>query len=234
MEENIRINKFLSDSGICSRRQADAYIDLGWVRINDTVAKRGMRVSEQDQVYVQDKPVHRRKRLIVLAFYKPKGLVCSMNGQGAETVAEYLQYPVRLHYVGRLDKDSEGLLLLTNDGDLADAVSRARNRHEKEYEVRVNKPVTKEFLRQMAEGIPILDTVTRPCKVRKLGATKFSIILTQGLNRQIRRMCEYCGYRVKTLKRIRIMNITLEGLQEGEYRELTPEELQGLRKRLSV
>ncbi len=229
-EKGIRINKYLSEAGVCSRRKADSYIEAGMVRINDTVAEKGSRVFPGDAVYVKDTRIQLPEQKKVIAFYKPQGLVCSTRGQGAETVLEYLNASVSLHYVGRLDKDSEGLLLLTNDGGLANAISKGANRHEKEYEVRVDRPITPEFIRQMGAGVPILDTVTRKCTVTKTGSKTFRIILTQGLNRQIRRMCEYCGYRVRFLKRIRVMNVTLEGLEPGAYRELTGKELQELRR----
>lgn len=231
-QEDIRINKYLSEAGICSRRQADAYIEQGLVQINGLTAEKGTRVHPGDQVYVRGKLVQLKTKRVILAFYKPQGLVCSHNGQGSETVWEYLNYPIRLCSVGRLDKNSEGLLLLTNDGELADQISKARNGHEKEYEVWVDRPVTKEFLDQMQNGVPILDTVTRKCKAVQTGPKSFRIVLTQGLNRQIRRMCEYCGYRVRKLKRIRVMNITLDGLKEGNYRELTEAERKELQRLL--
>ncbi len=223
-QEGIRINKYLSESGVCSRRQADTYIREGLVRINDMPATVGTRVYPGDQVFVRDTLVKPQEKRLILAFYKPEGLVCSTQGQGSETIWEYLKYPVPLYSVGRLDKNSEGLLLLTNDGELADAISRSRNRHEKEYEVWVNKQVSADFLEQMKNGVPILDTVTRRCRVMQTGSNSFRIVLTQGLNRQIRRMCEYCGYRVRKLRRVRVMNITLDGMKPGEYRELTEAE----------
>lgn len=229
-QKGIRINKYLSEAGVCSRRKADSYIEAGMIRINDSIAEKGSRVFPADVVYVRDIPVQLPEQKKVIAFYKPRGLVCSTRGQGAETVLDYLNDSLSLYYVGRLDKDSEGLLLLTNDGALANAISKGANGHEKEYEVRVDRPITQEFIRQMGAGVPILDTVTRKCKLTKTGSKTFRIILTQGLNRQIRRMCEYCGYRVRSLKRVRVMNITLEGLEPGAYRELTGKELQELRR----
>lgn len=233
-EKGIRINKYLSEAGICSRRKADEYIALGLVKVNGQPAEKGTRVVSGDQVQVKEQMVEIRNPKVVLAFYKPKGLVCSTRGQGAETVLEYLHYPMPLYYVGRLDKDSEGLLLLTNDGALANSICKAGNGHEKEYEVVVNKPITPEFIRKMGNGVPVLDTITRRCRVEQTGRQSFTIILTQGLNRQIRRMCEYCGYRVRKLKRVRIMNIHLQGLEQGAYRELEGEELQELQKRLQT
>lgn len=231
-EQGIRINKYLSEAGICSRRKADEYIVRGLVKINGKTAEKGTKIMPGDQVYVKNQLVEIRNSKVVLAFYKPRGLVCSTRGQGAETVLEYLHYPVPLYYVGRLDKDSEGLLLLTNDGILANSISKAGDRHEKEYEVVVNKPITPEFIRQMGNGVPILDTVTRECRVEQMGNRSFRIILTQGLNRQIRRMCEYCGYRVRKLKRVRVMNIDLQGLKQGTYREVEEAELQELQRLL--
>ena len=186
------------------------------------------------EICIDGKPVKKQEKKILLLFHKPKGIVCSTRQQRNEmTVTEYLDYPVRVYPIGRLDKDSEGLLLLTNEGDLVNRIMKAGNYHEKEYQVTVNKPVTEEFIRGMSGGVPILDTVTRPCKVTKTGKNSFCIILTQGLNRQIRRMCEYFGYKVVTLKRVRIMNLHLDGLEEGKYREIRPEERKELEEMLS-
>ena len=201
MDEKIRINKYLSEAGFCSRREADSLIQNGRVTVE------GHKAEPEEKV--------------LLLFHKPRGVVCSTKKQRQETtVTEYLNYPVRIYPIGRLDKESEGLLLLTNQGDLVNKIMRAGNYHEKEYLVTVNKPVDGEFVKKMSSGIPILDTITRPCFVEKTGRNSFRIILTQGLNRQIRRMCEYLGYHVCTLKRIRIMNLTLDGLKCGEYREI--------------
>ncbi len=230
--KGIRINKFLSEAGVCSRRKADEYIEAGWVRVNDVIAEKGTKVTTGDRVTVKGTEISVQEQKVVLAFYKPRGLVCSAKGQGATTVFDYLQYPGNLYYVGRLDKDSEGLLLLTNDGDLANAISKARYGHEKEYEVVVNRPVNEGFIRKMSRGVPILDTVTKECQVWQTGQKQFSIILTQGLNRQIRRMCEYCGYRVKRLKRVRVMNIELGDMEPGAYRELNSQELTELQRRI--
>lgn len=227
-QDAIRINKYLSKAGVCSRRKADEWVAEGRIQVNGTQAETGTRVYPGDVVTLQGREVRLQAHKVVLAFHKPRGLVCSLNGQGAETVQEYLNYPMQLYYVGRLDKDSEGLLLMTNDGELVNAVSRARNHHEKEYEVWVDRPVTKEFLYKMRNGIPILDTITRKCQVIQTGNRSFRIVLTQGMNRQIRRMCEYCGYRVKRLKRIRVMNIELGDLETGQYRKLEDWELKKL------
>ena len=226
----IRINKYLSEAGVCSRRKADEYIEQGRVTIHGIPVEKGACVSVDASVEVDGVTVCLKRQRVTLAFYKPRGLVCSRNGQGSKTVADYLQYPVPLYYVGRLDKESEGLLLMTNDGDLANAISKARNGHEKEYEVTVNRPVTKTFIRRMAQGVPILDTVTRPCTLRRIDDYTFSIILTQGLNRQIRYMCRYFDYHVTKLKRVRIMNIRLGNLPVGKWRDVTAEELEALKK----
>ena len=193
-----------------------------------------MKILPDAEICIDGKPVKKQEKKILLLFHKPKGIVCSTRQQRNEmTVTEYLDYPVRVYPIGRLDKDSEGLLLLTNEGDLVNRIMKAGNYHEKEYQVTVNKPVTEEFIRGMSGGVPILDTVTRPCKVTKTGKNSFCIILTQGLNRQIRRMCEYFGYKVVTLKRVRIMNLHLDGLEEGKYREIRPEERKELEEMLS-
>lgn len=192
-------------------------------------AEPGEKITEHAQVLVDGKPVQKVEEKVLLLFYKPRGVVCSTKQQRQEmTVTEYLDYPVRIYPVGRLDKESEGLLLLTNQGDLVNKIMRAGNYHEKEYLVAVDRPVDDSFVKKMSSGVPILDTVTRPCFVEKTGKKSFRIILTQGLNRQIRRMCEALGYEVKDLLRVRVMNITLDGLKEGKYRKLTDRELNEL------
>ena len=233
--ETIRINKYLASHGVCSRREADAIIASGRVRINGRIAAAGDRVLETDQVLLDGKAVRKADRPVLLLFNKPVGIVCSTKKQRQErTVTDYLQYPVRIFPVGRLDKDSEGLLLLTNQGELSDRILRAANYHEKEYEVVVNKPLTEEFLTQMRSGVRILGQVTRKCRVTKTGDCSFRIILTQGLNRQIRRMCDALGYKVRSLRRIRIMNLTLNGIDTGKFREITPDEFTELKKNLSA
>ena len=223
--EKIRINKYLSDAGICSRREADRLIQDGRVTVDGHIALQGERVSSEAEVYLDGVKAVKEERRVLLLFYKPRGIVCSTKKQRQEmTVTEYLNYPVRIYPVGRLDKESEGLLLMTNQGDLVNRIMRAGNRHEKEYLVTVNKPFDDEFLEKMAAGVSILDTITRPCMITRIGKKSFRIILTQGLNRQIRRMCEYFGYQVTSLKRVRIMNLTLDGIREGSYREITPSE----------
>lgn len=231
--ETIRINKYLASHGVCSRREADTIIASGRVRINGRIAAAGDRVLETDQVLLDGKAVRSADRPVLLLFNKPVGIVCSTKKQRQErTVTDYLQYPVRIFPVGRLDKDSEGLLLLTNQGELSDQIMRAANHHEKEYIVTIDRPVTETFLRKMSSGVPILNTVTRPCFTERTGRNSFRIILTQGLNRQIRRMCEESGCHVTALKRVRIMNLRLGGLPVGEYREAKTEEYEKLLRML--
>lgn len=223
-QEEIRINKFLSEAGVCSRRGADRLVEEGRVCIDGKRAVLGDHVLLGQKITVDGKAISREEDKILLAFHKPKGIVCTAEKREKNNIIDYLNYPKRIYPVGRLDKDSEGLILLTNDGELGNAILKARNRHEKEYIVTVNRPVTEDFLRGMAGGVPILDTMTRKCLVEKLDKRKFRIVLTQGLNRQIRRMCEYFGYRVVRLIRVRIMNIELGDLPVGSYRELTERE----------
>lgn len=224
----VRLNKFLSEAGICSRRDADKLIGNGRVTVDGRPAETGMKVLPGQVVKVGKKVVSRQDEMIVLAVNKPAGIVCTEERRERNSIVRFLNYPVRVTYVGRLDKDSRGLLLMTNNGDIINKMMRAGNRHEKEYKVTVDREITPEFLEQMARGVPILDTITRPCEVRRIGKYTFSIILTQGLNRQIRRMCESLGYQVRDLVRVRIMNIELGNLKEGEYRKLTDEELNEL------
>lgn len=228
--EGTRLNKYLAECGVCSRREADKLIEAGKVLVNGAIAGMGCKVTDADEVRVGKKVLGKAKK-VVLAFYKPVGVTCTEKDKHAEKIInDYIKYPVRVTYAGRLDKDSEGLLLLTNDGDLIEAVMRGANRHEKEYVVKVNKEVTEEFLQRMAAGIylPELEVTTRPCQLERIGKFTFKIILTQGLNRQIRRMCKELGYQVTQLKRMRIMNIKIEKIQPGKYREVTGEELKEL------
>jgi len=231
-QEEVRINKFLSEAGICSRRGADRLLEEGRVSIDGKTAEIGERVQIGQRVCVDGKSVSRQDEKVLLAFHKPKGIVCTAEKKEKNNIIDYLNYPKRIYSIGRLDKDSEGLILLTNDGELVNKIMRARNYHEKEYEVTVNKTITDNFLQGMAGGVPILDTMTRKCKVTKTGKKSFTIVLTQGLNRQIRRMCEYFNYRVVKLVRVRIMNICLEDLPVGSYRELTQDEWSQLSKAL--
>ena len=234
-EKLTRINKFLSEIGYCSRRAADKLIEQGRVKINGEVPLMGTKISEKDEVSVNGKVVHRakKKKMVYIVFNKPRGIVCTTDQlREKDNIIDYINYPTRIFPIGRLDKPSDGLIFLTNDGDIVNKILRARNNHEKEYEVYVDKPVTKKFLEHMKNGVPILDTITRKCKVKQTGKKTFKIILTQGLNRQIRRMCEYLGYEVKKLKRVRIMNIKLD-LKVGEYRDFTSSELNTLNQLLA-
>lgn len=216
--EKIRINKYLSMLGVCSRREADRMIEEGRVTVAGQKCLPGTKVSETDDVRIDGKSIKKKDPPVLLRFYKPVGIVCSTKKQFEETtVTEFIKYPYRIYPIGRLDKESEGLLLLTNQGDLVNGILKASAYHEKEYLVTVDKDVTDEFINRMSEGVPILGTVTRKCVTEKTGRRSFRIILTQGLNRQIRRMCEYLGYKVVRLKRIRIMEYTLDGLKPGEY-----------------
>ena len=226
--EKVRLNKYLSQAGICSRREADVLIEGGKVSVNGKIADPGMRVNDLDKITVEDKPVGHREKKVVLAYYKPVGVTCTEKDKHAQiTIRDVVEYPVRVPYAGRLDRDSEGLLLLTNDGDLINGLMRAANFHEKEYLVRVNKPISRDFLKKMSDGMLLkdLNERTRPCFVKEEGKFVFRIILTQGLNRQIRRMCRALDYHVMNLKRVRIMNLQLGTLKRGEYRELTEKEL---------
>ena len=223
----IRINKYLSEVGFCSRRVADRLIEEGKVSINGEITEIGSKVKEGDQVEVEGQKIINptKQKNIYLAFNKPIGIVCTTDrGVEPDNIIDFIKYPKRIFPIGRLDKPSEGLIFLTNDGDIVNKILRAKNNHEKEYIVSVNRPINKEFIQSMSNGVEILDTITKNCFVKQLGQKKFKIILTQGLNRQIRRMCESLGYRVKSLKRVRIMNIKLD-VPTGKYREFTKEEL---------
>ena len=225
--ELTRINKYLSEIGYCSRRAADKLIEQGRVNINGKIPEMGTKISNEDEVRVNGKLVSqpKKKKMVYIAFNKPVGVVCTTDQKREKNnIIDFINYPTRIFPIGRLDKPSEGLIFLTNDGDIVNKILRARNKHEKEYEVTVHKPVTKEFIEAMANGVPILDTVTRKCFVKQMDKKKFKIILTQGLNRQIRRMCEELEYNVKKLKRVRIMNITLD-IPVGTYRDFTAKEL---------
>lgn len=226
----VRINKFLSEAGMCSRREADRKIDNGEITINGKIAVMGDRVFAEDEVLVNGKPIQKEEEMILLVMNKPKGIVCTAEKREKDNIIDFLNYPKRVYPIGRLDKDSEGLLLLTNNGDLVNKIMRAGNMHEKEYIVTVNKPVTDSFVKGMEGGVPLaeLQTTTRKCKVEQIGKRQIRVVLTQGLNRQIRRMCEYFDYRVVALKRVRIMNIQLGELKSGEYRNITKSEYAAL------
>lgn len=231
MSEVVRINKYIANAGVCSRRDADKLVEQGKVTVNGKIATCGMSVSEEDTVCVNGKAIRGRDNKVVLAFYKPVGIICTERDKFAEkTILEYVKYPVRVTYAGRLDKDSEGLILLTNDGNLIQALMKGSNNHEKEYVVKVDREITSQFLEKMSSGLYLkeLDQTTRPCKVEQVGKMTFKIILTQGLNRQIRRMTKELGYNVTSLKRIRIEKITIDGLKIGQYRELTEKEKENL------
>ncbi|MGL4364283.1 MAG: 23S rRNA pseudouridine(2604) synthase RluF [Bacteroidales bacterium] len=224
----IRLNKAISDTGICSRREADKLIEQKKVIVNGALAILGTRVCNSDCIYVNGQPLKQPPPTVYLAFYKPRGITCTTDITDPDNIIDYINYPQRIFTVGRLDKDSEGLILLTNDGNIVNKILRDGNLHEKEYLVTVNKLITPSFEKRMEKGVPILGTITKPCKVTKETATCFRIILTQGLNRQIRRMCNALGYEVERLQRVRIMHLTIKGLNKGDWRILTPQELETL------
>ena len=229
-EHKVRINKFLSQAGFCSRREADKFILDERVTINGIVAKMGEKIDPNDDISVDGERISKKpNKKIYIILNKPKGIVCTTDsGVEKNNIIDYVNHPKRIFPIGRLDKTSEGLIFLTNDGDIVNKILRAKNKHEKEYHVTVDKPITHEFIQQMSKGVPILNTVTRPCEIKRIKDYEFKIILTQGLNRQIRRMCEYLGYRVKKLKRIRIMNIKLD-IPLGEWRYFNDQEFSELK-----
>lgn len=229
----IRINKYMAESGMCSRREADKLVADGKVYIDGVQAVMGSKVLPGQKVTVKGQDIKKNEDLVLIAFNKPVGIVSTTDKREKDNIIDYINYGKRIFPIGRLDKESEGLILLTNDGDIVNKILRAGNYHEKEYVVTVNKDITPEFLKAMSSGVPILDTVTRPCKIEQIDKKVFKIILTQGLNRQIRRMCEALGYRVRQLTRIRIMNIKLNHLKSGTYRNLTPKELEELRQMIA-
>lgn len=228
-----RLNKFVADSGYCSRREADRLIAEGRVLVDGRPGALGDRVLPGMRVTVDGQSLSGRGEKVYIALNKPAGIVCTTDPREPMNVVDYLDYPIRIFPVGRLDKDSEGLLLMTSDGEIINRILRAAGGHEKEYEVEIDRPVTKEFVEKMSAGVPILDTVTLPCRVRRTGEKSFNIILVQGLNRQIRRMCEALGCNVVRLRRIRIMNVRLGAMRPGQWRELSEEELSGLMGRLN-
>jgi 23S rRNA pseudouridine2604 synthase len=231
-DPSISLNKFISSTGICSRREADRMIEAGRVQLNGTTARKGNRVNPGDEVLLDGAPLKAKPKAVYLALHKPPGITCTTDRKDKSNIIDFLNYPERIFHIGRLDKASTGLIFLTNDGDIVNEILREQNEHEKEYIVTVNKPINPSFVRRMSEGIPILGTVTKKCQVEKIGRQAFRIVLTQGLNRQIRRMCDYLGYDVVTLKRVRIMNVHLGGLKPGQWRYLTDEELKELRRHL--
>ena len=220
-----RLNKFISETGFCSRREADKYIEQGRVTVNGELPEMGVKVAQDDVVLVDGKPLKEPPKRVYIAYNKPVGITCTTERKIQSNIVKAVNYPDRIFPIGRLDRPSEGLIFLTNEGDIVNKILRAGNNHEKEYVVTVDKPLNRQFVNKMANGIPILDTVTKKCKVTQTGAQQFTIILTQGLNRQIRRMCEYLGYEVVTLKRVRIMNVTLKGLKVGQWRHLSDAEM---------
>lgn len=232
--EAIRLNKLLSEAGVCSRREADRLIEAGRVLVDGEKAVMGMKVTQAQAVLFDGRPVSGKDDPVLLMVNKPRGIVCTTSDKDrAENIVEFLNYPVRVYPLGRLDKDSEGLILMTNQGDMGNRILKSRNGHEKEYLVTVDRPVTGDFIAAMSRGVEILDTVTKPCKTEQTGNQEFRIILTQGLNRQIRRMCEALGYQVQSLKRIRVMNLLLGGLDTGKYREVTKKEWEELERLLN-
>lgn len=229
-----RLNKAISDSGFCSRRQADKHIEQGLVSVNDKIAKLGDRAMPTDTIKVNNQPIIKNEELVYIALNKPVGITCTTDKRIEGNVVDFIKHKERIFHIGRLDKPSEGLLLMTNDGDIVNKILRAGNEHEKEYIVKVDRRITDEFLKRMSTGVPILDTVTKKCLVEKVGRYVFKITLIQGLNRQIRRMCEHLGYEVVSLKRLRIMNIHLDNLEIGEWRNLTEKELTELKNSLGA
>ncbi len=234
MSEGIRINKYLAEAGVCSRREADRLVEDGKVTINSITAENGSRVMPNDEVTVEGRKIKGRDRKVYYALYKPAGIVCTADKSEENNIMEALDFPVRVTYCGRLDRDSEGLLIMTNDGDLIQDLMRGANAHEREYLVRVNKPVTDEIIKEMEKGVflPELNVTTKKCRIRRISDVTFTIVLRQGLNRQIRRMCRAFDYHVRFLKRVRIENIMLGDLLPGEYRELSPSELSELKRRV--
>ena len=225
MDNSKSLNKFISETGICSRRVADEWIENGRVKINNSIAQKGNRVFENDVVTIDDKPLKHKPAPIYIAFNKPPGITCTTDLKDRDNIIDFINYPKRIFPIGRLDKPSSGLILLTNDGDIVNEILRVENNHEKEYIVKVNKTITEQFIKQMGNGLPILGTITKKCVVQKISSNTFKIILTQGLNRQIRRMCEYLNYQVVTLKRVRIMNLKIDGIKEGQWRYVTKAEI---------
>jgi len=233
-QPSLNLNKYISDTGICSRREAEKFIVAGRVKINGTVAVLGNRVREGDEVLLDNKPVKAKQKPLYIAFNKPVGITCTTERHIKENIIDYIKHPQRIFPIGRLDKPSEGLIFLTNDGNIVNKILRAGNNHEKEYTVAVNKPITDDFIRKMGNGIPVLDQITKKCHVEKVSNFVFKIILTQGLNRQIRRMCEYLGYSVTSLRRDRIMNVSVDGIATGKWRYLTDGEISEIEKAVAA
>jgi len=233
MTELTRLNKFIRETGVCSRREADKFIEEGRVTVNGKTPELGTKVSVDDDVRIDGNPINKKEAAIYIAFNKPAGIICTTERDIKHNIIDYINYPTRIFPIGRLDRASEGLIFLTNNGDIVNKILRAGNNHEKEYLVTVDKSITETFIRRMGNGIPILESVTKKCFVEQTGKFQFRIILTQGMNRQIRKMCSFLEYEVKSLRRFRIMNITLEGLKEGSWREFTKQEIETVEKLIS-
>ncbi len=231
-DKTISLNKFISQTGLCSRREADIWIEAGRVKLNGVVARKGNRVVPTDAVTLDGKPLIPKPKPVYIALHKPPGITCTTDRSDPDNIIDYVNHPQRIFPIGRLDKPSSGLILLTNDGDIVNEVLREENQHEKEYIVKVNRPISRSFIQKMSAGIPVLGQLTKRCSLEQKSKFVFRIILTQGLNRQIRRMCEYLDYQVVTLKRVRIMHIKLKGLDVGTFRNLTEGELEELKRRI--
>lgn len=232
-DSKTRLNKFISETGFCSRREADKLIDKGKVTVNGKIPEMGTQVCKTDDIKINGKPLKNKEDHIYLAFNKPVGITCTTEHKINGNIIDFINYPKRIFPIGRLDKASQGLIFLTNDGDIVNKILRSGNSHEKEYIVTVDKPISPDFIKNMANGIPVLDTITKKCLVRKQSKYVFKIILTQGLNRQIRRMCEYLGYCVMRLERLRIMNVSIDNLPTGRWRYLSKSELMGINNLIS-
>jgi 23S rRNA pseudouridine2604 synthase len=228
-----RLNKFISETGICSRREADRLIEAGKVSVNGKVAELGTKVTDEDDIKINGNPLKNKSKVVYIALNKPAGITCTTDRSQRDNIIDFLKYPERVFPVGRLDKPSQGLIFLTNDGDIVNKILRAGNNHEKEYHVTVDKTITQAFISAMSNGVEILDTVTKKCFVEQTGPNSFRIILVQGLNRQIRRMCDVLGYHVTQLIRTRIMNVTLDGIKEGKWRYLTQLEMDFINNAIS-
>ncbi len=228
------LNKFISETGFCSRREADKYIDQARVTINSNIAVKGNRVQPGDVVEIDGEPIKKKDKIVYLVFNKPIGITCTTDLKDKDNIISFINFKSRIFPVGRLDKPSEGLIFLTNDGDIVNKILRAGNNHEKEYVVTVDKPINQEFIAKMSNGVKISETITKKCVVKQEGKNRFRIVLVQGLNRQIRRMCQVLGYHVHTLKRVRIMNITLANLPVGKWRYFTADEINTIEKSLSA
>jgi 23S rRNA pseudouridine2604 synthase len=230
--DSVSLNKFISNTGICSRREADKLIEAGRVTLNGAKATLGNRATASDEVKIDGNLLKNKEIPIYIAFNKPVGITCTTDTKDKSSIINYINHPKRIFPIGRLDKPSEGLIFLTNDGDIVNKILRAGNNHEKEYLVTVNQPITIAFLQKMRNGVPILETITKKCVVKRESDFVFTIILTQGLNRQIRRMCDYLGYEVRKLQRVRIMDIHLQGIGTGKWRYLTQKEIDNIQKRV--